>query len=116
MKHKARTILKRRTKRLGSRTKTGHKVPSYPPKGSSTPIQRGPVSTLPELSKVTLAPLRVAIPKGLKDDLEDIVRRLGLYANVSELARAVLLKERDRRIGELRRVKKVEARVSDAQA
>jgi len=107
MKPKLRTIKRQRAKGLGGRAKTGQKVPIYSrerARGASSDSASVPTRT----SKAILVPLRVAIPTGVKDDLESIVVDLGLYANVSELARTVLLKERDRRMGELRRAKAAE--------
>lgn len=106
MASKTRTILRRRPKGQGDRAKTGRKVATYPPKGSNT-HPAGPLTgTSAESTKAVLVPLRLGVPGGVKDDLEDIVVVLGLYPSVSELARTVLLKERDRRLGELRRMKK----------
>ena len=106
MKSKTRTILRPKPKALGGKTRTGQKAVTYSLRGSNSPPARGLSDTLGESSKAVLAPLRTSIPGGVKQDLEEIVTRLGLYASVSELTRSVLLKERDKRIGELRRARK----------
>jgi|GEM_PF-2850432 len=53
-----------------------------------------------------MVPLRLGVPEGLKEDLEDIVIRLGVCPSVSEMTRHVLVKERDKRLEELRRVRR----------
>jgi hypothetical protein len=109
MASKTRTILRRKPKALGGKVRTGQKAKIGYHSGSSKPPGTPLTGTVLEASKADLAQLRIAVPVGLKQDLEEIVFRLGLWANVSELARSTLLRERDKRIRELRQVQKKEA-------
>jgi len=107
MKPKPRTIKRQRAKGLGDRAKTGQKVRIESPQGAGKSLGDSR-NVLGGISKATLVPLRIAVPEGVKGDLENIVTHLGLYPSISEMVRVVLLKERDRRLGELRRVRQKE--------
>lgn len=120
MKPKTRTILRHKPKGLRGRGKTGQKVsglrsqrtPDVPPGAPGLRSDRSVsaiVAVLPD-KKSASTELRMTVPKGLKEDLEDMVNWLGLWSNLSDLGRSVLLKERDKRIGELRRAKKAAER------